>query len=664
MAGSALITRFGSDVAPSMKATSELAAHVKGNMATIAASAVAAGEAGAKSFVRMAMLSTVSVLAIKTAWTAAAAVIAFAIGQAVDAFGEYIKIAERAEKAGVGTRFAQQFSQAMESLKLDAAEAQKALETVANGITERFGEMGSGVEQRMREFLGGDFMPGFESQAMQDFDAAGNTEAKVLAVARAVRELTQRGEEYAALDLAERAFGPAVAGKLRAAEDQLKAIDDVIKKLTDPSPKGIIDDAEIQRAQDLTHRMAAAHATMGNIFKVQISLAAAGANFYDVWVQINEVVAAVLKATDDLLKKLTGFDVPKWLGFLADVAVPGRLLGRLAQGPREGEETATFVRRTLLNEAYPEEQPSGPIPRPGGRGRFNRNGRLNFDNPGDPGNDRKKLDAIEQYIVRLERANEELAVEIGLEGKVGAEREKALAVVRAEAAAKKENRDLTDGERAKVEQLGEAYGVLKGRLADMQQQQKANADAWRQMGDMAVDALSDMKLNAEDARSVLNMLTRDLLRAALTGQGWLAPMLGFAAPASAGPNAVGGLAGIFQSMFTGGAAPGMPTALAPTAAGSFHIGHYADGGFIQPGQWGVVGEHAPELAYGGRSGLTIVPGGAGGGIHVSMAGDVIDARGADPAAIARLEGVIARRDAELPQRVVTAVRQAQSRRAL
>lgn len=36
-------------------------------------------------------------------------------------------------------------------------------------------------------------------------------------------------------------------------------------------------------------------------------------------------------------------------------------------------------------------------------------------------------------------------------------------------------------------------------------------------------------------------------------------------------------------------------------------GGFAGGGFIPPGQWGVVGEKAPEVAYGGRTGATIEP---------------------------------------------------------
>lgn len=36
-------------------------------------------------------------------------------------------------------------------------------------------------------------------------------------------------------------------------------------------------------------------------------------------------------------------------------------------------------------------------------------------------------------------------------------------------------------------------------------------------------------------------------------------------------------------------------------------GFFADGGTIGPGQWGIVGEEGPELAFGGQTGKTIIP---------------------------------------------------------
>lgn len=48
--------------------------------------------------------------------------------------------------------------------------------------------------------------------------------------------------------------------------------------------------------------------------------------------------------------------------------------------------------------------------------------------------------------------------------------------------------------------------------------------------------------------------------------------------------------------------------------GSLFGGFFADGGFLGPGKWGIAGENGPEPIYGGKTGLTVVPNGAGGGL--------------------------------------------------
>lgn len=45
--------------------------------------------------------------------------------------------------------------------------------------------------------------------------------------------------------------------------------------------------------------------------------------------------------------------------------------------------------------------------------------------------------------------------------------------------------------------------------------------------------------------------------------------------------------------------------------GSLFSGFFADGGFIPPGRWGVVGERGAEAVYGGRTGVSVVPAAAG-----------------------------------------------------
>ncbi|MCK9494155.1 MAG: phage tail tape measure protein [Dehalococcoidia bacterium] len=69
-------------------------------------------------------------------------------------------------------------------------------------------------------------------------------------------------------------------------------------------------------------------------------------------------------------------------------------------------------------------------------------------------------------------------------------------------------------------------------------------------------------------------------------------------------------------------------------------GFFADGGFLKPGQYGIVGERGPELVYGGRTGMTVQPASQGGrtpsapasqSSGVSMAREILALVGPPPA---------------------------------
>lgn len=77
---------------------------------------------------------------------------------------------------------------------------------------------------------------------------------------------------------------------------------------------------------------------------------------------------------------------------------------------------------------------------------------------------------------------------------------------------------------------------------------------------------------------------------------------------------------------------------------------FADGGNPRPNSWAVVGERGPELAYFGAGGGTVVPNDQLGGATY-----YIDAKGADPAAIGRLERTIQALNGSIERRALTVV---------
>lgn len=94
--------------------------------------------------------------------------------------------------------------------------------------------------------------------------------------------------------------------------------------------------------------------------------------------------------------------------------------------------------------------------------------------------------------------------------------------------------------------------------------------------------------------------------------------------------------------------------------GSF-AGGFAEGGFIGPGQFGLVGEEGPELISGGPAGTSVIPARGGGGVTIAPTWN-IDATGADAAAIRRLEMLVAQQERSFAERAVAALQRFQFER--
>ena len=130
---------------------------------------------------------------------------------------------------------------------------------------------------------------------------------------------------------------------------------------------------------------------------------------------------------------------------------------------------------------------------------------------------------------------------------------------------------------------------------------------------------------------------------------------------------VAGLGGLLGGLFGGGGVSSGTEGLGDGIA-SF-AGMFATGGTIPLGQWGIAGENGPEPVMATARGTVVRPtralgerlGQAGPSVSISIP---IDATGADPAALERVRGEIARMERDLPGRIVSTVREASDRMML
>jgi hypothetical protein len=181
----------------------------------------------------------------------------------------------------------------------------------------------------------------------------------------------------------------------------------------------------------------------------------------------------------------------------------------------------------------------------------------------------------------------------------------------------------------RIESLVTTLDTEKEKIDQVKAAQDQLNQTAQQFGDLAGDALASLVTGAEDAEKVIARLAIQLAKAAIQSQ-FLSKLQG--------PGGGGAGANFFSSL------------------ASAFVGGFAKGGTIPSGKFGLVGEKGPEFIKGPAE---ITPMGKG-----SMGGSVtynIDARGADQAAIARLEAGLAQRDREFGNRVVSVQKQVNSR---
>lgn len=189
------------------------------------------------------------------------------------------------------------------------------------------------------------------------------------------------------------------------------------------------------------------------------------------------------------------------------------------------------------------------------------------------------------------------------------------------------------------------------------------------------DGLTKAIMGAESLGDVFSrvadQIIADLLRIAIQ-QAIIRPLAN--ALFGGGGEGGGGGGGFFGNLFGGGGGGLLDSLFGGGARGPFSMsfaGGFATGGTIPTGQFGVVGEEGPELAFAGPGGLGIMSNSASrkllsagsGGTSIAMP-ITIDATGADAAAIARLNAKIDELKDELPGRIVTTVRDAKDRRLI
>lgn len=157
-----------------------------------------------------------------------------------------------------------------------------------------------------------------------------------------------------------------------------------------------------------------------------------------------------------------------------------------------------------------------------------------------------------------------------------------------------------------------AFGIKP--LQELNAEIEKQIDLSQQLGLTLTSSLGDLITVGGDASKVWKALTQDVAK--------LIAQIALLEPAAKE------LRNIFKDLNLGGSAGGGGGSSFVTWIGEFlkSLTQFAGGGFLRPGQFGIVGERGPELAYGGSTGQTIMPMRGGGQINVFIDGATDRAR--------------------------------------
>lgn len=647
-----LIFKFGADVGPAQKglqtlaraandafgqvgqAGAKMAGELAANSAAFGALAKAAQVAGfanaswadrAKTAVGLLVRHRTAIISLSLAYLAWKAVSDGVIGTATERLAEYVAIADKARKAGIGAEFAQAFPK----IAGDGTKAKDDAEALAAGLMkarDAFRETVEGASELSKRIDEIAENGGFTDSGLLDKAALGQTsdhEQRIRLVLKLIDDLVMQGRRLEGLDLAEKLFGAAAADAL------FRRMDATRQSLTDlvaatQGGQDIVKAEDVQRADDLRDRLEAAkRAITEGLKQAMDDIASAGIAIHRGWVSIVEAIGVAAKAAGGLYSIIRSIvtALPNALAtndpaaavrstlmreqairaqqlqtlersFGADhpmtVAARQRLAGLDWQTRKFNEDRSTREPpdAVVVEKINPLASPHPPPPpRPS-------TGLDHTVKPAKGGGGRaakESVDATERQIEALEKSIRLAQVELESIGKTNAEKEKALALAKADS-------DATDAQKQKLAALGEQYGALKDRIEAVKKAHDEFVDQMNEFGSGLSDAFKAAILDGKSLTEVMHNLSKSLAGKAIDRL--------FSMFFGGGGVKDGGILGSLLGSSLG--IPGFGGGSSGLAFG----GPRAEGGPVVPGAAYWVGERGPELVTFDRPGM-VHPAGSG-----------------------------------------------------
>lgn len=227
------------------------------------------------------------------------------LNKAYDDLAKLIELGERAEKLDLGATLVKSFSDIGPAIRLSADEMQNALARASSFLQDRLGQPNQLVKA-LSDLEAGGFIGGSPLSTTKLAEAARTTEDRLRAALAAMAELEARGQRLAALDLADKVFGPAFVEKLRTGQT---TVAQMISDLNRAQQKQLFTDADAKRALELSRAIEDTKRAINEALESTFNFSKLAMGLDAIWLGIlktvRDVVDASNKAADDAVNAAT-----------------------------------------------------------------------------------------------------------------------------------------------------------------------------------------------------------------------------------------------------------------------------------------------------------------------------------------------------------------------
>ena len=182
--------------------------------------------------------------------------------------------------------------------RLRHAPIEAALKRAGNVVTPKFDQQDA-IKKQLNDLFESGYTGAFRSKGLADYLGA-----RMSRPASGRRDRDARAsrswEGLAAIDLAERLFGPETAERIRSGRLEIDAIAEAL----DRKREDIITQEQVQQAEEFRERLSEAYEQIDNALHVSVSLAGAGQAVLDVWLKIVEATAQASTVAGGFLDKM------------------------------------------------------------------------------------------------------------------------------------------------------------------------------------------------------------------------------------------------------------------------------------------------------------------------------------------------------------------------